>query len=261
VHFADALASMNASTIRCVAFSAMLMVLCGPASAAPIGINIVTAAYTLRLTSSTTDNTTDPSSPLTETKAQVVSSLVPTSDSLLVTAPSGSMALAEGYADLFSTTVHTESGSRFGDHAGAQAEVDALVEFTPIADGTGSIGIDMLARFQSQFSEGFVSLVDLSLGAGLWRYSWDQFQATDTLPWVLANGTFSSSFIVDSSLIASHKYRLEMFTATNSNNDEQLVTLGISGVKAVPEPSILALLFTAAVPAILRRRFMRRSVG
>jgi len=244
-------------TNRLAVLVALILALPARSFATPISVNLLNSSYTLTLSGTVTDNTTGPT-PVTESATRVLSSLLPVSDSLRLNSASGTAALAEGTAGLFSTTTHTNSGNRLADHSFSQADVGATFDFAPVSDSTGEIGIDFLGRFQSEFSSGFISLFDLTVNDNLWDYSWDHFQPTDTLPWVRENGTVTASFFADSFLLASHTYRLQMFTSTNSNKDEQLITVGVTGLQTVPEPASLTLIVAAAASGVLGRRLQLR---
>jgi len=223
--------------------------------AAPVTIQVVQATYNGSLSATVRDLRTDPVTETTQSRALLGSSEV--SDDLYLQA-SQSFAAASADAKLFSTEANTSSGQGFGRHAFSAAEIRALIDFQPLVDTNASVGIDMLGLYQSEFSEGLVSLVDLTLNELLWEYVWDELPENSTVPWVRVGGNRTASWATDTPFLASHQYQLEMFTSTHSNKDAQRITVNVSGLHVVPEPAS-ALLFGASLGALLALRRSRAS--
>lgn len=179
-------------------------------------------------------------------KSRTKYSSYPISDYLYGEISLGTMtfsAEAEAIADFFEVSVFGIT-KLWSSLASAKTEII----FTPLIDGLQSLSIDFAGYYDYFFSEGSVSLFDLTENQELWNYSWDHWFAGN-VPWELVAGdvpglTAVATLSLDTYFAADHTYTLKMFAGMDSNSDAELIKIKLTGLKivSVPEPSTFILL-------------------
>lgn len=231
-----------ARVTRALAVTGSLVMLLAPDSAAtPITIDVLNSKYTTTLRVVTTlDYESE-----TVTTERTIFSVDPISDSMLVIGDLGAVASA----DFSGVSTYTSSGFMLEDQSTvvqyATAVAETVIEFSSFTDGLAPIRIDLTAGGSTpDYSSGDVSLFDLTLNQPVWDYGWTQ-PYFFPFPWVPTGGgdvLYTALLQPETVLTASHLYRLRMFTTTNANWDSQRITMELSGIQRVPEPSSLLFL-------------------
>jgi hypothetical protein len=174
------------------------------------------------------------------TDSRTTSSLTPISDALQV----GGEDWARATVDMFSISAWSSalpdlSSLEFTGSSTASAE--AALQFSPLQDGRATIGIDLTGG-GNFLSEGFVSLYDITTDQLLWNYWWGCC-FDGNIPWT-SYGSLST-LALEQDFLSSHQYTLTMYTRTSANKDSSFMTMQVSGLQKVPEPSSLFLFGTA----------------
>lgn len=168
-------------------------------------------------------------------------------------------------ADWFHVSVDTSECNRCGS-AGAYAISETT--FSPLADAIADVTIRRLGGgIYDAYSEGFVSLVDLTLNRPLWYYQWTGIGNTmggagrPEPSWGYditgnINPYPNPAIVVQGTAFAEdHAYRLVIYAASGAYGDDERVFMDLLGLEIVPEPSTFALLgLGTASLAIARRR-------
>jgi hypothetical protein len=135
----------------------------------------------------------------------------------------------------------------------ANASATSQLWFSPLADQTQSIGIQILAfgdRGPLAFTGGQISLLDLTTNSELWNYSWNEnglvgpLTGAGNVPWDPADPS-TADFTINTDFLASHQYELTIMTDSNAGDDDQSVQIQLTGSEVVPEPSSVCLLLMA----------------
>jgi len=177
---------------------------------------------------------------------------------------------ATASAALFNIAAFTAAFSDPDADASAVASTHSIVDFAVAADSLAALSIDFVAdNFGLIFAQEFVSLADLTTNTLLKGYSYrgleppggvPDFGPAGQVPWVLG-GTHAGVATVafDQLFQAGHRYRLEMYAQTDSNQDSARMTVGVSGLQPTPEPATLLLFGPGIAVAALHRWRGRRA--
>jgi hypothetical protein len=211
-----------------------LFVLSGSAQAVPVSVRVLESHYTTSVWASTVP---------TET-SRTTTSPAPVADAVVVDAS----IVARTSADLFAVEAWA-SHSPFRALTPVRrtrASATAAVTFAPIVDGIASLDFALV-------------------GTGLfWAYStaslhlWDEGWANRTLPawWGAAYPKIPSygHFTIEQPFDAEHEYALTISTTSTGVDDTQGVTIHLTGLQAVSEPSCILLVAASLVGACIRGR-------
>jgi len=212
--------------------------------AVPLEVEVLGSTYTMFVYTKWYD-------PPTRETSRTQTSSTPIGDYMYDEATLGSStysAEASAEADLFEVTVFG-STKLWLALASAQSEMT----FSPLLDGTANLTVDFGRYYDYGFTEGYVSLFDLTSNQELWNYGWDHGQGN--VPW---DGGSSANLTLDTYFANDHTYYLSMFAGMDSNGDSELVKIGLSGLEivSVPEPSTMLLLGMVLVGLVgLRGKF------
>jgi hypothetical protein len=231
---------------------AMAVVVClgvSSADADPIRINVLSTKYEVSVTTklyitshpyvySTTTQTTTSPEPVSETLFHSR----PLSETLTTTA------LATASASMFETSVETR-GRLF---SGAVATATTELEFSPLVDSAGAVGLDLAGYYEWYYSTGQISLFDLTLNQIVWMHGW----SGPGVFWPEIDGRASLSLSPFAVLLSSHRYKLMLWSSVNADSDSQRITMRVSGLKpvSVSEPSSLILLGLGTALLLRRKR-------
>jgi hypothetical protein len=164
---------------------------------------------------------------------------------------------ASANANLFDISVYTWANE--AENA-ASASAKSEVTFSPVMNSSDTISLDFSLRGEYLYTAGFVSLFDVTSNQEIWNYGWEFPGIIIGLPDLQP----AIALEIDTSFLAAHVYKLEMFTQSWANGDVQWVDIALSGLEPtrVPEPSTLLLLGIglAGIAGYGRRR-MRREKG
>jgi hypothetical protein len=217
------------------------------ASADPITINLLSAMFTTRVATWTSFNA------IPDTRESTSSA--PLSDSLLAPGSVTPFSLRDSIGaiaetDIFRVHADTTSTSypELGPIWSSLSMAKSELLFAPTATGLATIGLSLTKAGSNDFwSEGTVSLFDITANEFLWNHGWD-VAAFPGNPLFgppeyghFLNGTplNTGPLALDTAFDASHQYQLTLYTLTHSQNDTQNITLEVSGLHVVPEPSTL----------------------
>jgi hypothetical protein len=170
---------------------------------------------------------------------------------------------ARASADLFG--VYTDTSSvPWGPVSSSAAAATSILEFSPVSTGLASISIDFVQSGIAVWSEGLVSLQNLTTNQQMWNYAWTfQFGGGPSLPTFLQSIGYDyglpATLNLQTTFNTSDRYLLTMHTRTSANFDGQTSRIQLNGLQAVPEPATMTLLTLAgAGMAIAGRRRRRR---
>jgi hypothetical protein len=169
---------------------------------------------------------------------------------------------AKAKADTFSVSTSTSALPKI-EHdetsAFAKATAETVLSFRALQDVTAPLTFDFAGAGQAAFSDGFVSLVDVTAGLSLFSYGWT-YPFAGTVPW---DCCYHATISLSQWLLSSHLYTLTLHASTNANIDSQSVSISLSGLRQlmapVPEPELATLMLVGIgmVAAIARRRHGR----
>jgi hypothetical protein len=155
-------------------------------------------------------------------------------------------------ADLFGVSAKTGWGK-----ANASATVQLL--FSPLYDQTQTIGIQISNdSSHGPYTAGSVSMLDLTSNTESWNYGWTMgFSGADNIPWDLGSYNSSANFSLDTAFVASHEYELMMMTSSNAGDDSESVSIQLTGLQAVPEPSFVFFSTLFGASLMISRRLIK----
>jgi hypothetical protein len=220
-------------------------------AATPVAIDVATASFKTSLSI----NGYDPIADRTDSASDDVESALELA-TLLQWNPRIS---ANANATLFGVSTYTIAGSQVNNYINTVAVATASTDltFSPQGDAAAAIQIDFSGVASAFNSNGAISLFDVTAGQGLWNYFWNgpgligtgnvPFQREENPPSASAI-TFVAAVTESTLLLASHVYRLQLFTGTNANGDQAGMSIALSGLQTVPEPATAILVLTAAFP-------------
>jgi hypothetical protein len=232
------------------------------ASAEPISIELLSATFTTQVATWTSLNATP--------HTRETTSSTPLSDSLLAASipnpafpwiPSFVGAIAE--TDFFRVHANTATlPSLTPPFWSALSVAKTELMFSPLTSATTTIGLTLTTAGSNDFwSEGTMSLYDVTANQYVWNHGWDATPLVDTQfgpPEYghLLNGTPLNlgPLHIDTAFDLSHQYRLTLYTLTHAQNDRQNITLEVSGLHVVPEPSTLWLVGIGVAVSVGRHR-------
>ena len=166
---------------------------------------------------------------------------------------------AKAKADTFSVSTSTSALIDIAaneTNAFAKATAETVLSFRALQDVTAPLTFDFVGHDQAAFSDGFVSLVDVTAGSSLFSYAWT-YPFAGTVPW---DCCYHATISLSQWLQSSHLYQLTLHASTNANIDSQSVSISLSGLQAlmapVPEPELATLMLVGigVVVAMARRR-------
>lgn len=222
-----------------------LVLLTNHSFAQPIPIDLISTQYTTNVAIQDYDSRTR-------------TSITPISDEMRLSGGAGSNgweSVASAHASFFDVTTFTDSNAPNDSlpniYDGAWASAESEIVFSPLIDSLQTVTIDFTAWYDSYYSEGYVSLFDLTENMELWNYWWTEGYIGNVY-WEPQPPTGDPEDPVeraivdqDTDFIATHTYELVMYTQTNSQwPDKQRINVQVSGIEptSVPEPSTIILI-------------------
>jgi hypothetical protein len=181
---------------------------------------------------------------------------------VLVVFGQGAITHAIANAGLFNVSDQTGWGF-------AQAEAVSQLWFSPLADQTQTLTIQILADGRMgdpAYTSGQISLFDLTANSEVWGYNWD-YAGSIYFPVPVSSGgsipgDFLSSgtadFSLDTDFLASHQYELTLLVGSAAGDDSEMVQIQLAGLQLVPEPSGVCLLVLAVLGLSTARHKIRR---
>lgn len=173
--------------------------------------------------------------------------------------------ISEATSDWSNVSVYTREGSKLGS---ALAYAISDISFSPLSDEAANVTIEVAGhgRYET-YSEGFVSLVDLTLVQPLWYYQWTglggdlrrggQERPEPYLSYNIAGSidvsVFNNPAVVtqETAFTAGHSYRLVMYAASDANGDDGGVLMRVS---IIPEPGSFTLLALGSLALVVMLR-------
>lgn len=149
----------------------------------PLPINILDAQYTTSVSVSSWILLEGGGIGHTNYSRTTVSS-VPISDSLYH--PVSGLPEAEANAGLFEISAFTAAANGIYDpfRHGSGASAQSVLWFSPLTSETTTINIQFSGWEEWYYSDGFVSLLDVTSGDEVWNFWWGQLRPPRTVPWV-----------------------------------------------------------------------------
>jgi hypothetical protein len=228
-----------------------LCVFASDARAESIGITVLDSHYSTDLsTGVTTMVPTGFTFDFVETiETMTATSGLPITDDLQASA----RVFARATADAFSVTTSTSALPDLSlneTSAFAVAMAETVLRFAPVQDGLATLAIDFVGvTLQSVFSEGLVSLFDVTTNQTLWAYQWD-YPFEGNIPFTCC---YQAALSIEQPFLASHQYAFTMRVGMDASIDEQSMSIRTSGLYAVPEPSSSSLLLVGVALIVVWR--------
>ena len=241
------------------------------AQADPIGINVLSATYSANVTLQVNTSGGAPTTTTTSGSSSVSESLevhdpfttIDPNDGSVIS--SGDYVInASGRADWLGVS---EELRQVSNHWQAQAVADFDLTFSPVANGTATLGVDVTRS--GEYGSGFGSLFDVTTQQDVWRFYFGfDFGGCDFCPVVVNEGGiesvpgWSSPFALQTALDAADVYDLHLTSSTFNPGFGTFSSVQVSGLVPVPEPSSLILVGMAIAATLAsQRRLSRKRVG
>ena len=153
-----------------------------------------------------------------------------------------------------------------------------MIRFSPTSSGLMDVLIDVaLLGAALPYSEGFVSLVNVTLDEPLWFHHWGYqgdpdiqgagadraepylaYDMKERIRFSYMDGKYGwgdyGQVSQATNLSEDHEYRLVMYSECNANGDTERVFLDVSGLEIIPEPATLSLLTLGSLALMMVRR-------
>jgi len=163
---------------------------------------------------------------------------VPTSSSLYNYRSGGGL-VAETHAGLTDISAYT-SITYDGYVKYSSATTKSEIWFTPLSSETATINMAFLGEHFWFYSQGSLSLTDVTSGEQIWNYGWAG-PGPGTVPWQVSEGIATASITIDTDFNAADTYYLSMSTQTAAQGDSEFIQVQVFGLEPIPEPSTAAL--------------------
>ncbi len=236
------------------------------ASAHGAAISVLGVQYSTNLT--TTVHKCVFAGPITcesTTSTRTTTSTTPLHDQLRATPTTFAVAQADMF--LVSTATSALPNFRLGETSNfAKATAQSVLTFHTLQDGLAPLVFDFIGIDQSVYSDGFVSLFDVTASQSMFDYAWT-FPFSGTVPWDCTTSFgCEASLSLETPMLASHRYALTLHESTNADFDSQALSIQVSGLLPiagpVPETSTCAMMFAglSIVGLMIRRRTSRCAV-
>lgn len=179
------------------------------------------------------------------------------------------LTFAKAQASPYSVSTQTSAfGSDLPGGGNASARAQTVLSFKALQHTEAALTIDIEGSGFSFFSDGFVSLYDVTTSAYVFSYAWNFLSIPPAppppgslpLPW---ESVGNATLALNQRLDASHVYDLTLHASTTGSGDSQFVSVRLSGLDRlmapVPEPSLAALMFAGlgvvgGIAALRRKR-------
>lgn len=240
---------MNRAVVIAVSLSALLAPV--RAQADSINVNVLSATYSANLNltlqpdygGGTTTATGTGSSPVSESLdlLQPYTLIDPNDGSVIYSTQLEMQASAN--ADWLAVDVNL---LQQGNYWSGQATADFDMTFSPVADGTATLGVDFTRS--GEYGSGFGSLFDVTTQQELWRFSFgSDFGGCDFCPVAVNEGGiesfpgWSGPFALPSVLNAADVYDLHLTASTFNPAFRTFSSVQVSGLAPAPEPRVSGL--------------------
>lgn len=164
---------------------------------------------------------------------------------------------ADANADLFGVSVRTycQHNKVFFPEKNSTAIAKSEISFAPLTSGLATLSFDRHVAQEWFYSEGSVSLFDVTANQTLWDYSWTFSQFIPGADRSFnEDGSEDWTCLLETNFDATHTYALSMREQSWADSDNQQIALQLSGLTVVPEPSAFALTGLAAIGLLSSRR-------
>ena len=242
------LTTPHKTMVRCVAcFSSLLFV--GSIYAQPLNVVVSGAQYTTYVEASGYPYTTYPSISRTTTSSSPISDEIDLPYDKFPPNTTGNINHAITVASLFEVSAQTGWGM-------ANASATSQLWFSPLVDQTQTVGIIIHNNTFGPWTEGSISLLDLTSNSELWNYGWSFGfnQRSGNVPWDPGSEYTVANFNLDTDFLASHQYELTMETGSQAGDDMESAQIQLTGLQVVPEPSTTLLLAACGAALVISRR-------
>jgi hypothetical protein len=223
-----------------IGFTRVAQAASGDSLISPMPINILETQYTT--TVSVWSYSKIPPDDRGITNSRTMVSPVPISDSMY---SSRGWLEAEANAGLFDVSAIADADDRYDITLEAHAGAEALAEiwFSPLASETTPINIQFSGGSYVFYTDGQISLLDVTSGDELWKLWWNGGGLHNgNVPWELTDVGSSATVTLDTAFNAAHTYRLSMGTGGGSALiDFEYSSIQLFGLEPIPEPSAFAL--------------------
>jgi hypothetical protein len=170
---------------------------------------------------------------------------------------SGGGVVAEADASLLEISAYT-SITYDGYVDSSVATVRSEIWFSPLSSQTASLNLEFLGEHMWFYSQGSVSLTDITSGQEIWNYGWAG-PSSGTVPWEVSAGLATASLTLNTDFSATDTYYLNMYTETAARGDAEFIQIQMVGLEPIPEPASAAVAALGTVLALVFRHVKRRT--